>query len=47
MQLTISAVTIHAVMTDLSKLLAWFEAGGEIMIAPGKTPIAPSAAGGY
>jgi prevent-host-death family protein len=33
-------VTIHAAKTNLSKLLARVEAGEEIVIARGKTPIA-------
>ncbi len=35
-----SVVTIHAAKTNLSKLLARVEAGEEIVIARGKTPIA-------
>ena len=35
-----STVTIHAAKTNLSKLLARVEAGEEIDIARGKTPIA-------
>ena len=35
-----SAVTIHAAKTNLSKLLARVEAGEEIVIARGKTSIA-------
>jgi len=35
-----SIVTIHAAKTNLSKLLARVEAGEEIVIARGKTPIA-------
>jgi prevent-host-death family protein len=35
-----STVTIHAAKTNLSKLLARVEAGEEIIIARGKTPIA-------
>jgi prevent-host-death family protein len=35
-----STVTIHATKTNLSKLLARVEAGEEIVIARGKTPIA-------
>ena len=35
-----SAVTIHDAKTNLSKLLARVEAGEEIVIARGKTPIA-------
>ena len=35
-----STVTIHAAKTNLSKLLAQVEAGEEIVIARGKTPIA-------
>ncbi len=35
-----SVVTIHAAKTNLSKLLARIEAGEEIVIARGKTPIA-------
>ncbi len=35
-----STVTIHAAKTNLSKLLARVEAGEEIVIARGKTPIA-------
>jgi hypothetical protein len=34
-----STVTIHAAKTNLSKLLARVEAGEEIVIARGKTPI--------
>jgi prevent-host-death family protein len=33
-------VTIHAAKTNLSKLLALVEAGEEIVIARGKTPVA-------
>lgn len=33
-------VTIHQAKTNLSKLLAEVEAGGEVIIARGKTPIA-------
>ena len=33
-------VTIHEAKTNLSKLLAQVEAGGEVIIARGKTPIA-------
>jgi prevent-host-death family protein len=33
-------VTVHAAKTNLSKLLARVEAGEEIVIARGKTPIA-------
>jgi prevent-host-death family protein len=36
----VSIVTIHAAKTNLSKLLARVEAGEEIVIARGKTPIA-------
>ena len=35
-----STVTIHAAKTHLSKLLARVEAGEEIVIARGRTPIA-------
>jgi prevent-host-death family protein len=35
-----STVTIHAAKTNLSKLLARVEAGEEIVIARGRTPIA-------
>lgn len=35
-----SIVTIHAAKTNLSKLLARVEAGEELVIARGKTPIA-------
>ena len=35
-----STVTIHAAKTNLSKLLARVEAGEEIVIARGKTPVA-------
>jgi prevent-host-death family protein len=35
-----STFTIHAAKTNLSKLLARVEAGEEIVIARGKTPIA-------
>ena len=35
-----STVTIHDAKTNLSKLLARVEAGEEIIIARGKTPIA-------
>ena len=35
-----STVTVHAAKTHLSKLLARVEAGEEIVIARGKTPIA-------
>jgi prevent-host-death family protein len=35
-----SIVTVHAAKTNLSKLLARVEAGEEIVIARGKTPIA-------
>ena len=35
-----SSVTIHTAKTNLSKLLARVEAGEEIVIARGKTPIA-------
>ncbi|HEY3623387.1 MAG TPA: type II toxin-antitoxin system prevent-host-death family antitoxin [Roseiarcus sp.] len=35
-----SIVTIHAAKTHLSKLLARVEAGEEIVIARGRTPIA-------
>jgi prevent-host-death family protein len=35
-----STVTIHDAKTNLSKLLARVEAGEEIVIARGKTPIA-------
>ena len=35
-----SAVTIHAAKTNLSRLLAKVEAGEEIVIARGRTPIA-------
>ncbi len=35
-----SVVTIHAAKANLSKLLARVEAGEEIVIARGKTPIA-------
>ena len=35
-----STVTVHAAKTNLSKLLARVEAGEEIIIARGKTPIA-------
>ena len=35
-----STVTIHAAKTNLSKLLARVEAGEEIIIARGKTPVA-------
>jgi prevent-host-death family protein len=35
-----SIVTIHAAKTNLSKLLARVEAGEEIVIARGRTPIA-------
>jgi antitoxin (DNA-binding transcriptional repressor) of toxin-antitoxin stability system len=34
-----SIVTIHAVKTNLSRLLAQAEAGEEIVIARGRTPI--------
>jgi prevent-host-death family protein len=40
MEFTVSIVTIHAAKTNLSKLLARVEAGEEIVIARGKTPIA-------
>jgi prevent-host-death family protein len=36
----VSIVTIHAAKTNLSKLLARVEAGEELVIARGKTPIA-------
>jgi prevent-host-death family protein len=35
-----STVTVHAAKTNLSKLLARVEAGEEIVIARGRTPIA-------
>jgi len=35
-----TVVTIHAAKTNLSKLLARVEAGEEIVIARGRTPIA-------
>jgi prevent-host-death family protein len=35
-----ATVTVHAAKTHLSKLLARVEAGEEIVIARGKTPIA-------
>ena len=35
-----ATVTVHAAKTNLSKLLARVEAGEEIVIARGKTPIA-------
>jgi prevent-host-death family protein len=35
-----STVTIHAAKTNLSKLLARVEAGEEIVIARGRTPVA-------
>jgi prevent-host-death family protein len=35
-----STVTIHAAKTNLSKLVARVEAGEEIVIARGKTPVA-------
>jgi prevent-host-death family protein len=35
-----STVTIHAAKTNLSKLIARVEAGEEIVIARGKTPVA-------
>ena len=35
-----SVVTIHAAKTNLSKVLARVEAGEEIVIARGRTPIA-------
>jgi prevent-host-death family protein len=35
-----STVTIHSAKTNLSKLLARVEAGEEIVIARGKTPVA-------
>jgi antitoxin (DNA-binding transcriptional repressor) of toxin-antitoxin stability system len=35
-----SIVTVHAAKTNLSKLLARIEAGEEIVIARGRTPIA-------
>jgi prevent-host-death family protein len=35
-----STVTIHDAKTNLSKLIARVEAGEEIMIARGKTPVA-------
>ncbi|MBL8669293.1 MAG: type II toxin-antitoxin system Phd/YefM family antitoxin [Alphaproteobacteria bacterium] len=35
-----TTVTIHAAKTQLSKLLARVEAGEEVVIARGKTPIA-------
>jgi prevent-host-death family protein len=35
-----STVTVHAAKTNLSRLLARVEAGEEIVIARGKTPIA-------
>ena len=35
-----SIVTVHAAKTNLSKLLAQVEAGEEIIIARGRTPIA-------
>lgn len=35
-----SIVTVHAAKTNLSKLLARVEAGEEIVIARGRTPIA-------
>ena len=35
-----STVTVHVAKTNLSKLLARVEAGEEIVIARGKTPIA-------
>ena len=35
-----SVVTIHAAKTSLSKLIARVEAGEEIIIARGKTPVA-------
>lgn len=35
-----STFTIHAAKTNLSKLLARVEAGEEIVIARGKTPVA-------
>jgi prevent-host-death family protein len=37
---TVSTVTIHDAKTNLSKLLARVEAGEEIVIARGKTPVA-------
>ncbi len=33
-------VTIHAAKTQLSKLIEQVEAGGEVIIARGKTPVA-------
>jgi prevent-host-death family protein len=33
-------VTIHQAKTNLSKLIAEVEAGGEVVIARGKTPVA-------
>lgn len=35
-----TVVTIHYAKTNLSRLLAEVEAGGEVVIARGKTPIA-------
>ena len=35
-----STVTIHAAKTNLSKLIARVEAGDEIVIARGRTPVA-------
>jgi antitoxin (DNA-binding transcriptional repressor) of toxin-antitoxin stability system len=35
-----TVVTIHYAKTNLSRLLAEVEAGGEVVIARGKTPVA-------
>lgn len=35
-----TVVTIHNAKTNLSKLIAQVEAGGEVIIARGKTPVA-------
>lgn len=35
-----TVVTIHYAKTNLSRLLAEVEAGGEVIIARGKTPVA-------
>lgn len=35
-----TVVTIHQAKTNLSKLIAEVEAGGEVVIARGKTPVA-------
>ena len=35
-----STVTIHKAKTEFSKLIAEVEAGGEVIIARGKTPVA-------